>query len=110
MVYCSRLETRHIRCLTWEPRVTGAQEAQRTDSIVHRDDDNPAPVGHLLPIVQRISENGQVVGRTQKKGSSEQVNHHWKVGGHWTDTPEVRAVVYGAAVLTASPTAAVIRL
>lgn len=36
---------------TWQSVVTAAQEAKCPDPVVNRDDNDAAPVGHLLPIV-----------------------------------------------------------
>lgn len=68
---------------TWQSVVTAAQEAKCPDPVVNRDDNDAAPVGHLLPIVQGVSQECHIVGRSQQEGSSEQINHHREVGGHW---------------------------
>lgn len=84
MIDCGQSE--YLMCCgvsqTWQSGVSGAQEAHRTDPVVHRDDDDAAPVGHLLPVVQRVSEDRHVVGRPQQEGSSEQIHHHREVCGH----------------------------
>lgn len=67
---------------TWHSLIPTAQEAEGSDPVVDGDNDDSAPVGHLLPVVQRVSQDGHVVGRPQQEGPSEQVDHHCQVGGH----------------------------
>ncbi|KAG7217710.1 hypothetical protein INR49_021211, partial [Caranx melampygus] len=61
---------------TWQSGVSGAEEAQSTNPVVHRDDNDSAPVSHLLPVVQRVSEDRHVIRRPQQEGATKQVDHH----------------------------------
>lgn len=77
----------HLMCLqvvlqTWQSLIAAAQEAEGSDPVVNSDDDDSAPVRHLLAVIQGVSQDCQVVGRSQQEGPSKQVNHHRKVGGH----------------------------
>lgn len=67
---------------TWHALIAAAQEAEGSNPVVNSDHDDSAPVRHLLPVVQGVSQDGHVIGRSQQEGPSKEVNHHRQVAGH----------------------------